>query len=196
MQRGECGREGIPLSGQTMQKKSPEVSHRSRETITNQLQLDWPHIKNRMRNTSVALLAQTRPLTALPCPALPPLRYVFGNCFKKKILKQGRTAKETADEREERRKRAGEEACCDGDDKNRGGTRRGRPRERRRAGGGGEQRAGHTTKIKYDYEMIIIIMLAFRRLPAAAAAASSQMLLPLTGTTPPPAAHAPCPMPR
>lgn len=192
MQRGECGREGIPLFGQTMQKKSPEVSHRSRETITNQLQLDWPHIKNRMRNTSVALLAQPRPLTALPCP--PPTTICFWQLFQKKILKQGRTAKETTDEREDRRKRAGEEACCDGDDKNRGGTRRGRPRERRRAGG--EQRAGHTTKIKYDYEMIIIIMLAFRRLPAAAAAASSQMLLPLTGTTPPPAAHAPCPMPR
>lgn len=135
MQRGECGREGIPLSGQTMQKKSPEVSHRSRETITNQLQLDWPHIKNRMRNTSVALLAQPRPLTALPCP--PPTAICFWQLFQKKILKQGRTAKETTDEREERRKRAGEEACCDGDDKNRGGTRRGRPRERRRARGGG-----------------------------------------------------------
>lgn len=136
------GREGIPLSGQTMQKKSPEVSHRSRETITNQLQLDWPHIKNRMRNTSVALLAQPRPLAALPSP-----RYVFGNCFKKKkILKQGRTARETTDRREERRERTGEEACCDGDDKNRGGTRRGRPHERGRAGEGGS--SGRAIQLK------------------------------------------------
>lgn len=144
MQSG--GREGIPLSGQTMQKKSPEVSHRSRETITNQLQLDWPHIKNRMRNTSVALLAQPRPLAALPCP--PPTAICFWQLFqKKKILKQGRTATETTDERgEERRERTGEEACCDGDDKNRGGSRRGRAHERGRAGGGGS--SGRAIQLK------------------------------------------------
>lgn len=101
-------REGIPLSGQTMQKKSPEVSHRSRETITNQLQLDWPHIKNRMRNTSVALLAQPRPLAALPCP--PPTAICFWQLFQKKkkysSREELRERRQTREERREESERA------------------------------------------------------------------------------------------
>lgn len=53
------------------------------ETITNQLQLDWPHIKNRMRNTSVAVVSgsgrpRESPLNQRTPAGWPTLLWVLG----------------------------------------------------------------------------------------------------------------------